>query len=48
MVLLLKQYGLVVVNTCNLEFYHFKTFSFNDEVRATAPEVRDELTILFF
>jgi hypothetical protein len=30
MVLLLQQYGLVLVNKCNLEFQHFKTFSFYD------------------
>jgi hypothetical protein len=30
MVLLLEQYGLLVVNLCSLELKHFKTFIFND------------------
>jgi len=30
MVLLLQQYGLVVVNLCSLELKHFKTFIFSD------------------
>jgi len=32
-VLLLQQYLLVVVNICNLEFQHSKTFNFCDENR---------------
>jgi hypothetical protein len=30
MVLLLQQYGLVIVNLCSLELKHFMTFIFND------------------
>ena len=29
--LLFQQYGLVLLNMCNLEFKHFKIFNFYDE-----------------